>query len=260
MDTNFSKFRSPLWLSSHRLMFARARRVGALTMCERARALVSMASPVHVPALSTAPKTADGARELYDQWAEGYDEALLSWDYPAPSRCAEILKQAGAAGTARILDIGCGTGMSGEALRAMGLGASGGGIVGLDISSVSCELARAKGCYESAHVANLNELLPVEDCGFDAAVCVGVLSYIERFDVLAPEICRVLKLGAPCVLTHRIELWDSDDRGCRTAFEALVAAGHMELTVGGPEAYMPRNPDPSEQAKRIRIITARRVS
>lgn len=46
-------------------------------------------APVAVDALGATPKTAEGAKELYEVWAADYDEALVSWDYPAPRRVAE---------------------------------------------------------------------------------------------------------------------------------------------------------------------------
>lgn len=216
-----------------------------------------MAAPVAVPELGTIPKTAAGARELYDGWAASYDEALASWDYPAPRRVATTLKDAGVSAGSRILDIGCGTGMSGEACRALGLG-TGGGVVGVDISPISCDLALAKGCYEAALVANLEEPLPFADASFDAVACVGVLSYVEHFDVLFPEVVRVLRPRGVAVFTHRDDLWDNDDRGCRSAAEALEASAAWAVFVGEPETYMPNNPDEEERAKRIRVVVATR--
>ena len=134
------------------------------------------AEPVAAPALGAMPKTAAGARELYDSWAaDGYDTALTSWDYPAPRRVAETLKAAGVSSDTRILDVGCGTGLSGEALRALALGKAG-GIVGIDISAVSCKLALEKGCYAETKEGNLDEALPFADASFGAVACCGVMS------------------------------------------------------------------------------------
>ena len=62
-------------------------------------------------------------------------------------------------GPRRVLDLGCGTGMSGQALAATGLGAT---VVGVDISPASLEIARSKGMYEETLTCNLDEVLPFE--------------------------------------------------------------------------------------------------
>merc|ERR1719343_970464 len=129
---------------------------------------VVSAGPVEVPALGETPKTAEGARVLYDDWAKSYDEALLSWDYPAPRRVAETLCSLGASANGQILDIGCGTGLSGEALAEAGLGKGpNGGVVGCDISEESLKLCIEKPCYSRAVYANLDQQLPFNDKEFD---------------------------------------------------------------------------------------------
>ena len=61
-----------------------------------------------------------------------------SWEYPAPRRVAEILLQHGLkkGNTASLLDLGCGTGMSGEALVEHGFE---GPFTGVDISQKSLD-------------------------------------------------------------------------------------------------------------------------
>ena len=65
-----------------------------------------------------------GARELYDEWAPKYDATLLSWGYQAHRRVAEqTLLRCGndlqmMQGPAHcVVDLGCGTGLAGEAPR-----------------------------------------------------------------------------------------------------------------------------------------------
>ena len=217
-----------------------------------------LSTGVAVPALGTTPKTAEGAQELYDEWAASYDGALQSWGYPAPRRVAEVLSDLGCGPDTRILDIGCGTGLSGAALNEKNLGTLG-GIVGTDISQASLDLALSKGMYASTHRTNLDEQQPFDDASFDAVGCVGVLSYVERFDVLFPELARVLRPKGVFVTTHRDELWDTDDRGVRSVAEALARKGVWSIEmIGEPEPYMPNNPDPVESAKQIRLLAFRR--
>ena len=50
----------------------------------------------------------------YDAWAGDYDRELAEWGYEAPDRAAEYLaKHLDDSAGARVLDCGCGTGMTG---------------------------------------------------------------------------------------------------------------------------------------------------
>ena len=143
---------------------------------------LSTQAPIVVDALGQTPKDAEGARQLYDDWATTYDDSLLSWGYVAPSRVAEtVFDKFGHGMDGAVIDLGCGTGMAGEAIRKHGFA---GDIQGVDISPQSCELALAKeDIYSRTVMASLEEGLPeIKDNAFDAAVCVGVTSYVEDFD------------------------------------------------------------------------------
>lgn len=89
------------------------------------------------------PNTPEGARALYDEWSQVYDEETAEAGYATPRRVADALATALADRGAPILDLGCGTGQSGQALRAAGFEV----IDGRDISAPMIERARAKGVY-----------------------------------------------------------------------------------------------------------------
>ena len=116
--------------------------------------------------------------------------------------------------------------------------------------------------YSATHALSLEEALAphgIVPASFDAVIAVGVLSYVEQFDVLFSECARAVAPGGVVAFTHIGDWWDEDKRGCRSAAEALVASGAWACEeVGAPEAYMPNNPDPVEQAKMIRIMVYRR--
>src|SRR5262245_16986455 len=81
------------------------------------------------------------AAARYDQWAQSYDDDLASWSYQAPAVVAETVVTRHPAADS-VLDVGCGTGLVGRALRARGFE---GRIVGLDISEASLEVAEQCG-------------------------------------------------------------------------------------------------------------------
>jgi len=64
---------------------------------------------------STTP--ADVAKS-YEDRAPTYDDTLADWDYRAPAAAALLKDRVGL--DAEILDSGCGTGLTGAALRAAG--------------------------------------------------------------------------------------------------------------------------------------------
>ena len=68
-------------------------------------------------------------RALYDAWADRYDGDLDAWDYRTPADVAALLRDA-QPDAACVLDVGCGTGRAGRALRAAGFAS----IVGCDLS------------------------------------------------------------------------------------------------------------------------------
>ena len=63
-----------------------------------------------VDALTDVPGMTEGAKLLCNQWANTYGDALKLWDHQVPRHIVDA--------KTRILDIGCGTGLSGEAVDA----------------------------------------------------------------------------------------------------------------------------------------------
>lgn len=86
----------------------------------------------------------------YDGFAEQYDYYQRHVSaYSAPSSCAEALARCKelAPSPRRLLDIGCGTGLSGEALRDMAQDRC-----GVDLSTRMLEIARRKQIYHNLHL------------------------------------------------------------------------------------------------------------
>ena len=89
--------------------------------------------------------TAEGTRALYDEWSATYEAEVAENGYATPGRVAEALAGALPDRGAALLDIGCGTGLSGLALRAAGFTTIDGG----DVSAEMLARAEAKGAYRS---------------------------------------------------------------------------------------------------------------
>ena len=177
------------------------------------------------------------AREVadrYDEWAKGYDDDLASWSYQAPAVVAEtVVSSLPEAGV--VLDVGCGTGLVGRALRERGFA---GQIRGLDISQASLEVAQQGGAYDSVEHADLQQRLPVEDDGVDAVVCVGVMTYLPEVEAVWREFARVARPEGLVVATQREDLWDT--RGCQAVVDRLQNEGvWTPLEITGPAPYLP---------------------
>ncbi len=170
----------------------------------------------------------------YDEWAQSYDDDLASWSYQAPAVVADaVVSRLPAADSA--LDIGCGTGLVGRALRARGFA---GRLHGLDISQASLDLAQQTGAYESLEVTDLQQRLALDDDTFDAVVCVGVMTYLPEVEAVLREFARVARPQGLVVVTQREDLWET--RGCQAVVDRLQAEDvwtPQEIT--GPAPYLP---------------------
>ena len=105
-------------------------------------------------------------QEYYDKWAETYDAEVSANGYATPARCAAALRSTGLSLDAPILDMGCGTGLSGVALAAEGFSV----IDGCDLSSGMLDHARARGLYR--HLFLSGETPPDS---YDVVAAVGVI-------------------------------------------------------------------------------------
>lgn len=115
------------------------------------------------------PRSAEDTRTLYQDWADSYDADVTGAGYATPGRVAEALAAAGADPAAAVLDFGCGTGLSGEALKAAGFTL----LDGTDISAAMLDVAAQKAIYRNLWVSEPGAAVPH---GYAAIVATGVVS------------------------------------------------------------------------------------
>jgi predicted TPR repeat methyltransferase len=126
-------------------------------------------------------------RTLFDQYAGRFDGELRdTLHYRAPALLRRAIDDVFGAERrfARALDLGCGTGLMGEAMRGKV-----DELVGVDLSPAMLAVAERKRIYGRLVVGDLIAFLATEDRPFDLIVAADVLVY---FDDLAP----VLRLAA----------------------------------------------------------------
>ena len=193
------------------------------------------------PALTSLREGTTEARAVevyYDAWADGYDATLESWHYRAPEDAADLLAPH-LGPDLRVLDVGCGTGLLGQALRRRAAVS----LDGIDISAASLGQARGRGIYGRLIRHDLQKTpLPVADGGHDIAACVGVLTYIPDAEALLRDMCRTVRPGGIVAFTQRTDLWE--DRGFAAMIDRLQGRGVWQrLHVSPPRPYLPGNAD-----------------
>lgn len=111
-------------------------------------------------------------KEFYDAWADGYDQEVLENGYITPKRCAEALARFARNTITPLLDIGCGTGISGQAFAEAGFTT----IDGCDFSAEMLAQAEQKGVYRALTNTNLENPFPFEKGQYSNLAAVGVLN------------------------------------------------------------------------------------
>jgi predicted TPR repeat methyltransferase len=111
-------------------------------------------------------------KRFYDAWADSYDAELKANGYETPTRCAAALRECGTSLDTRILDVGCGTGLSGVAFVAQGYT----DLHGTDLSPDMLAAAEARQIYGKLWVTDPDAPLPVLPGDYDVIAAVGVIS------------------------------------------------------------------------------------
>lgn len=109
---------------------------------------------------------------LYDDWATTYDADLTDTGYLSPARCADALAGCAGALDLPVLDIGCGTGMSGVALAARGFT----NLTGCDPNAKMLAQAAARGVYRDTWQTDLSDPYRFAPGTYQAIAAIGVFS------------------------------------------------------------------------------------
>lgn len=128
-------------------------------------------------------------RDLFDNYAGSFESSLVKdLHYQVPARLADNLQAtAGERFFEAGLDLGCGTGLAGQAFRGRV-----GHLTGVDLSANMLALAAAKGLYDELHCAAISDFLAEAPGGYDLVLATDVLVYLgelsEFFRLLAPAL------------------------------------------------------------------------
>ena len=108
---------------------------------------------------------------IYANWAARYDDDLAEAGYETPHRIAAALAKL-TTPDARILDFGCGTGLSGQALQIAGFK----NLDGIDISAPMLNKAQIRNIYHMLWQGQPGEMTGVTAGQYDVIVAAGVVS------------------------------------------------------------------------------------
>lgn len=116
--------------------------------------------------------SAEDTREFYQEWAASYDEEIEVNGYSSPYRTAHALVQCGAALDQPVLDIGCGSGISGLFLQKAGFAE----LHGSDFSSEMLKSAKKKGIYKALNLVDLRNPFESINKVFRTITAIGVFA------------------------------------------------------------------------------------
>ncbi|MEM7471095.1 MAG: methyltransferase domain-containing protein [Pseudomonadota bacterium] len=134
---------------------------------------------------------AEAIRDLYDDWADSYEQEVGENGYAMPARLARALRKALPDTDTPILDYGCGTGLSGIAFTEAGFTT----IDGMDPSEGMLAKCREKNLYRELILLDLGAPLPIAQAQYAAIMAVGVISTGAGPASLMDELIGLLPRG-----------------------------------------------------------------
>jgi predicted TPR repeat methyltransferase len=152
------------------------------------------ASFLREAALGTSPDRAPAAyvRELFDVYAPHFDAELVEkLRYRTPDLLGQMLERLALPAGGTALDLGCGTGLSGLALKPFAAS-----LHGADISAKMLELAGKRGVYDELFECDFLDWLPrLKDGQYRIVMAADVLNYIGELTPVLRVVAPVLEPG-----------------------------------------------------------------
>lgn len=130
--------------------------------------------------------------DLFDRYADSFDEVLAELAYRAPVLIAEQLAEVAGtpAGQWRALDAGCGTGWCGPLLRPWARH-----LTGVDLSPGMVDKARQRGSYDELVVAELTTFLAGRSASYDLIASADTLVYFGELGPVLSVAAMALRSG-----------------------------------------------------------------
>ncbi len=172
-------------------------------------------------------------RAFYQDWAKTYDEEMRVNGYSSPPRTAKAMAACVQDVNAPLLDLGCGTGISGEALRDAGFTT----LDGTDLTEEMLLAAETKDIYRKLTKGDLNQPIPAAPGEYANITAIGVFSPGHA----PPEIIRVVVDLLPAKGCFGFSLNDHalEEPGYEALINDLVRDGTIEVAFKDYGEHMP---------------------
>lgn len=182
---------------------------------------------------------ADDLAEAYTLWSHDYDRETLALGYCLPFVIPAFVARHVPDRQAQLLDAGCGTGLSGPVLAALGYSH----VDGFDMTPAMLSLARMRGGYRLLLEGILGNRLPLEDGVYDAVFSAGVFTEGHAPASGINELARITRPGGHLILTVRDSIFES--LGFETVLGDLCASGEWSYVEQSPQfrAFAIAEPD-----------------
>jgi predicted TPR repeat methyltransferase len=129
---------------------------------------------------------------LYDEWANDYDNDLINeYGYIAPKLTVDKFKALVLKKNLKIIDVGCGTGLVGQALYENGYK----NIDGYDISPEMLKIAKQSKFYKELKQIDLNDKPTNLSETYDVLICVGSFGYGALEPIAIRHLIGLVKSG-----------------------------------------------------------------
>jgi predicted TPR repeat methyltransferase len=162
-------------------------------------------------------------KQYYADWARNYNRDIDAANYSGPGLAARLLSQHLDDNTARILDAGCGTGLVGVALQALGYH----NVDGFDLSPEMAQQATATGAYGevAGDVDMMRAPRDYPHADYDALLSIGVFTLGHVPPQALEVLLQLLRDGGLLVISTRSHYYAQTD--FQQCVDALLAAGKL---------------------------------
>ncbi|MFN9448214.1 MAG: methyltransferase [Rubrivivax sp.] len=173
----------------------------------------------------------DYVRALFDPYAEGFEQHLVQTlqyqGHTAVVDAALAAAQANAPPLDHVLDLGCGTGLCGRALRRHARY-----IEGIDLSPTMVDAARASGAYDAVRQGDIVKLLQQTARQADLVVAADVFIYIGALEPVFDALRQAVAPGA--LVAFSVETFTAEEHAAHPAGWCL----RPSLRYAHAEAYL----------------------
>ena len=135
---------------------------------------------------------------LFDQNAAEFDDILVEQlGYAVPMLVREKIGELGLGPWPRMLDLGCGTGLTGASMADLA-----GDITGVDLAEAMLDEAHERDCYDTLYVAEAVEFLAeTDEEPWDLITATDVLPYIGALEPFFAALDRALLVGGVLIVS-----------------------------------------------------------